>query len=250
MPSDDMPPDVREGHYIKLMIRGGERMKIGDLIRSLNTAVVMLLLGGGIALYLSVPDLIISFKPAISFEELLEEDGRELTSGSHVTGTVVYALDYFASESSYTRRSDGSRSGDRKSGNYYLIPSVDGYFALKCPQADVEALNQLSDETFSYLSSGTEPSTEFFTEGKAELLEGNLVTYYEEYLTELGYTEEEIEAMGAPIVVRYVSFTAVRVMAVIGIVLLLLGLWLLRRGYRREVRGSGLRRAADLPDVP
>ena len=75
MPSDDMPPDVREGHYIKLMIRGGERMKIGDLIRSLNTAVVMLLLGGGIALYLSVPDLIISFKPAISFEELLEEDG-------------------------------------------------------------------------------------------------------------------------------------------------------------------------------
>ena len=48
----------------------------------------------------------------------------------------------------------------------------------------------------------------------------------------------------------YVSFTAVRVMAVIGIVLLLLGLWLLRRGYRREVRGSGLRRAADLPDVP
>ena len=81
-------------------------------------------------------------------------------------------------------------------------------------------------------------------------MEGNLVTYYEEYLTELGYTEEEIEAMGAPIVVRYVSFTAVRVMAVIGIVLLLLGLWLLRRGYRREVRGSGLRRAADLPDVP
>ena len=153
-------------------------MKIGDLIRSLNTAVVMLLLGGGIALYLSVPDLIISFKPAISFEELLEEDGRELTSGSHVTGKVVYALDYFASESSYTRR--------------------------------------------SYGSSGTEPSTEFFTEGKAELLEGNLVTYYEEYLTELGYTEEEIEAMGAPIVVRYVSFTAVRVMAVIGIMLMLL----------------------------
>lgn len=225
-------------------------MRAGDLIRSLNMAVIMLLLGGGIILYSAVPDLMISFKPAISFEELMEEDGRELKAGSHVSGKVVYALDYFASESSYTKRSDGSRSGSRKSGNYYLIPSANGYFALKCPQADVEVLDQLSEETFSYLSSGTEPSTEFFTEGKAELLEGNLVSYYEEYLGELGYTEDEIEELGAPLVIRYVNFTAVRVMTGIGLVLLLLGLWLLRRGYRREVRGSGLRRAADLPDVP
>ena len=225
-------------------------MKVGDLIRSLNMAVIMLLLGGGIILYSAVPDLIVSFKPAISFEELMEEDGRELKEGSHVSGKVVYALDYFASESSYTKRSDGSRSGSRKSGNYYLIPSANGYFALKCPQADVEALDQLSEETFSYLSSGAEPSTEFFTEGRAELLEGNLVSYYEEYLRELGYTEDEIRELGDPLVIRYVNFTAVRVMTGIGIVLLLLGLWLLCRGYRREVRGSGLRRAADLPDVP
>ena len=224
-------------------------MKIGNLIRSFNTAVVMLLLFGGMALYMSIPDLIISFKPAVSFEELLE-DGTQLKAGSHVAGNVVYVLDYFASESSYTKRSDGSRSGSRKSGNYYMIPAATGCFALKCRQADVDALNSLSEETFDYMMSGTEPSTEIFVEGKAELLEGNLAGFYKEYLGELGYTEAEIQQMGEPLVVRYVNFMAVRIGFVLGLVLVLLGLLLLRAGYRREVRGSGLKRAEDLPDAP
>ncbi|MCI8269120.1 MAG: hypothetical protein HFG55_05615 [Lachnospiraceae bacterium] len=224
-------------------------MKIGNLIRSFNTAVVMLLLFGGMALYMSIPDLIISFKPAVSFEELLE-DGTQLKAGSHVAGNVVYVLDYFASESSYTKRSDGSRSGSRKSGNYYLIPSSTGYFALKSREADVAALNQLSEETFTYLSSGTEPATEFFMEGKAEPLEGNLARYFEEYLEELGYTAEEVAELGEPLVVRFVSFTAVRVMTGLGALSLVLGLFLLRRNYRREERGSGLPKAEDLPEMP
>ncbi len=225
-------------------------MKIGNLIRSFNTAVLMLIFFGGMTLYMSIPDLIISFKPVVSFEELLEEDGAQLKAGGHVAGNVVYVLDYFASESSYTKRSDGSRSGSRKSGNYYLVPSSNGYFALKSRQADVETLNQLSEETFTYLTSGTEPSTEFFMEGKVELLEGNLVKYYQEYLEELGYTTEEIVELGEPLVVRFVSFTAVRVMSGIGLVLLILGLLLLRINYRREERGTGLPKAEDLPEVP
>ncbi len=100
------------------------------------------------------------------------------------------------------------------------------------------------------MMSGTEPSTEIFVEGKAELLEGNLAGFYKEYLGELGYTEAEIQQMGEPLVVRYVNFMAVRIGFVLGLVLVLLGLLLLRAGYRREVRGSGLKRAEDLPDAP
>lgn len=224
-------------------------MKIGNLIRSLNTGVLALLAFGGMLLYMCAADLVVSFKPAVSFEELLEE-GKELKPGSHVEGNVVYALDYFASESTYTKRSDGSRSGSRKSGNYYMIPAATGCFALKCRQADVDALNSLSEETFDYMMSGTEPSTEIFVEGKAELLEGNLAGFYKEYLGELGYTEAEIQQMGEPLVVCYVNFMAVRIGFVLGLVLVLLGLLLLRAGYRREVRGSGLKRAEDLPDAP
>ena len=52
----------------------------------------------------------ISPAPAVSFQEIL--DGEEVKAGSHVKGDIVYVLDYFATESTYTQRSDGSRSGD------------------------------------------------------------------------------------------------------------------------------------------
>ena len=66
-------------------------------------------------------------------------------------------------------------------------------------------------------------------------------------LEEMGYTAEEVEAMGDPLVVEFRSFTAVRVMFVIGIVLVILSVLLFRRRYRIATRGSGLRRAEDLP---
>ena len=82
---------------------------------------------------------------------------------------------------------------------------------------------------------------------KVELLEDKLVKYFREYLEDLGFEKEDIDSLGEPLVIRYVNFTAVRVMAVIGVVLLLLAGLLYRRRYRLETRGSGLRRAEDLP---
>lgn len=223
-------------------------MKIGNVLRAFGREVLILLAFGGTLTYMTVPDLVVSLKPAVSFEELLSEDGKEIKPGSHVAGNVVYALDYFASESTYTRRQDGSRSGDRRSGNYYLIPTAGNYVALKSRQADVEILNQLSEESFNYLITGEEPpKTEFYVEGKVELLEDKLVKYFREYLEDLGFEKEDIDSLGEPLVIRYVNFTAVRVMAVIGVVLLLLAGLLYRRRYRIETRGSGLRRAEDLP---
>ena len=47
-------------------------MKIGNIFRSLGTEVIMLLLFGGMMLYMNAADLVVSFKPAVSFEDMLD----------------------------------------------------------------------------------------------------------------------------------------------------------------------------------
>ncbi len=208
----------------------------------------MLFLFGGIMVCSSFSDFIVSFKPAVSFGDMLE--GEEVKAGTHVNGDVVYVLDYFASQTTYTKYSDGSRSGSRKSGNYYLIPTADGFIGLKSRQADVAALNQLSEETFEFISSGTEPSTAIAIEGAVKPMETDIAQYYKDYLAELGYTEEEIEAFGEPLVIQIRNFLAVRIIMLLGILLLVLAFVILVRSYKRAVRGSGLPKAEDLPNAP
>ena len=104
-------------------------MDIRRLFRCMGRGTWMLIGVGATLLYLTAADFVISIKPAVSFEDML--DGKEVKVGSRVAGEVVFAMDYFASESTYTRYEDGSRSGSRKSGNYYLIPTAEGYIALK-----------------------------------------------------------------------------------------------------------------------
>lgn len=218
------------------------------LLSCLGRDVVMLFLFGGMIVGMSVGDAFVSFKPAVSFEDML--DGEEVRAGTHVAGNVVYALDYFASESSYTRYRDGSRSGSKKSGNYYMIPTASGYIGLKSRQVDVSALNALSEETFEYLTSGTEPSTEIFMQGSVEVMEEELTGYFREYLEEMGYTEAEIEDMGQPLVVQYVSFAAVRIMFAIGLVLIFLGGFIIWKRYKRlDDPNRGVMRVDDLPDT-
>jgi len=219
-------------------------MNIRKLFEAFGRDVLFLLLIGGMLVYMDTADFIISFKPAVSFEDML--DGTEVKAGSHVSGNVVFALDYFASESTYTKRSDGSRSGSKKSGNYYLIPTADGYIGLKSIQADVDALNKISDETFDYLNGGAEPSTVFEMEGSVQVMEDELAKYYKEYLTDMGYSDAEIEGFGTPLVIQNRNFTAIRVMFAVGVVFLFLGILIWVRRYRRE---SGLQRAEDLPDA-
>ena len=89
-------------------------MKLGAIFRGLSTAVMMLFMIGGMILYLTTGDMIVSFKPAVSFEDMLDENSEGMKAGQHVKGNVKYVLDYFASESTYTKRSDGSRSGPKK----------------------------------------------------------------------------------------------------------------------------------------
>jgi len=222
-------------------------VNIKNLFRSIKMDVIMLLVFGGTMLFQTTPDFIISLKPAVSFEQML--DGEEVKAGSHVAGNVVYVLDSFASQTTYTKRSDGSRSGDRKSGKYYLVPISGGFIGLKSRQADVAALDSLTEETFQFIQSGTEPTTELYMEGVVSVMEPKIEKYYKEYLGELGYSEAEIESFGEPLLVQFVSLNAVRIMFAIGLVLALLAIVILVRRYKDLCRGSGLPKAEDLPNL-
>ncbi len=221
-------------------------MDIRRLFRCMGRGTWMLIGVGATLLYLTAADFVISIKPAVSFEDML--DGKEVKVGSRVAGEVVFAMDYFASESTYTRYEDGSRSGSRKSGNYYLIPTAEGYIALKSRQADVSALDALSEETFEYMNNGPEPSTVIHMQGKVERMEGTLAGYYEEYLEELRYSEAEIDAFGEPLVIRYLNFIAVQSMFAAALLILFLDIFFLQRRYRRAGEDRGFKRAEDLPD--
>lgn len=222
-------------------------MDIRKLFRCIGRDTLILLAFGGMLVYMSAKDLVVSFKPAVSFQDMAE--GAPVKEGSHVAGDVVYNLGSFASEVTYTKRSDGSRSGDRKSGKYYLIPMADGLIGLKSRQADVADLDRLADETSKYLEDGTEPSTKVPMEGTVRVMESDVAKLYRECLLEEGFTEAEIDSLGEPLVIQYVSFNAVRIMFALGVAILLIMILLLRSRYRREVRGSGLPRAEDLPDA-
>lgn len=201
------------------------------LFSSLSWGVIMLFAVGVMGIFMTARSFAISFLPAVSFEDLL--DGELVKEGSHVAGNVVFSMDSFASESTYTRYKDGSRSGDRKSGNYYTIPTADGYIALKSMQKEVSSLNDLVDETFTYIDGGAEPATKIFIEGEVHSLEPKLTNYLREYLVEMGYTDKEIDDMGEFLVIRSVPFKSVRIMFFVSLVSLLLAAGILWRRCNR-----------------
>ena len=72
-------------------------MKFKYILGGINWGVILLVLFGGMMLFQSIPEDIIALKPAISFEDMLEE-GTEVKAGAHVSGKVPYVFDAFASE--------------------------------------------------------------------------------------------------------------------------------------------------------
>ena len=130
-------------------------MKFKYILGGINWGVIMLIAFGGIMLFQAIPEDIISLKPAISFEDMLDEE-TEIKAGARVSGKVPYVFDVFASEETYTRYKDGSRSGGKASGAYYLVPTADAFIAIKGRQADVGVLDDLIDETWNYLLTGEE----------------------------------------------------------------------------------------------
>lgn len=63
-------------------------MNIGKLLGGLGRLFLFLLLMGGILVVVSAGDFVVSLKPAVSFDDLL--DGTQVEAGDHVEGNVPY----------------------------------------------------------------------------------------------------------------------------------------------------------------
>lgn len=180
-------------------------------------AVMVLCIAGLFFLLLSMQFFWISLKPGYDVEYLLENDVRE---GMHVKGQVPYTYDCFADMSDL--------EGGKVSYYYYALPAAEGMMILKVPVSRQREMETLLEETLDYLDTGIWPTSVVELEGYVTKAQGRLPYLLSEYMTEIGYTQEEIEAMGEPMMIEDASgrIEKARINAPVGIILMAAGVLL------------------------
>lgn len=202
------------------------------LFASLNRLNLTLLILGIVVIFMFSNELVSSFNPIISFEDIL--DGVEVKSGSHIEGNVVMSFSPFASETTERKSKIGTTISTEDSGNYYVIPMGDNNFiGLKTNQDHVFDMNKLVDETYAFLEGGDKPTTKVFMEGMVKKMDDELIKYFREYMIASDFTEAEIDAMGTPLYIDYTSFNSVRISFIGGIALVILAAVLIFTKYRK-----------------
>jgi len=204
---------------------------MNKIMQSINGSILILFTAGMILILLSFSGFITSFLPPVTFEDLL--DGREIKMGSHIEGNVVYALDYFASDTTYKKNSEGIIVPKKNSGNYYIIPFYGGYLGLKTDNDQNLSFDRLTDETYAFLKGGQKPQMEIFIDGQIIPMKQKLIPYFHRYLSDAGYSVEEINAMGSPFLIQPRAFIVNRILFSAGTVFLFLSVLIFRRIYRR-----------------
>lgn len=88
------------------------------------------------------------------------------------------------------------------------------------------AADRLLEETINYMNTGMVPSSSIPIEGYVVKAEGRIPYLLSEYMKEIGYSQEEIEAMGEPLMLRDTAggLGAARIYAPLGMILLALGI--------------------------
>ena len=186
------------------------KMLAGFLIGGLCIAGFGLLWGNGRNFW-------ITLKRGYDVEYLMENGGAK--EGMHVTGQVPYVYDCFANLSDF--------DDEDVSAYYYALPCGDGMMILSVPAGQYDAMEQLWEETWLYdsLPSSTVPVEGYVTKAK-----GRLPYLLSEYLVDvLEYSQEEVDAMGEPLVIQYAVETLqrARIYAPVGMILLCSGMLLL-----------------------
>ena len=164
---------------------GKEKLK--DLLGALCT---ILIVGGVIGMLVSIDAFFIAMKPAYDFEDLLD---TPVGLRDHIEGRILYSYGCVA-ETSIISSANGRKTGERTSGYYYLIPSYSGVLLLNVPIRYYDAMEALTEETFSYLDGGREPRINAQINGS--IVQNNsesLQRMTEEYL---GFTAQDIASMG------------------------------------------------------
>ncbi len=217
------------------------------LFASFNRFNAFLFLAGIAVVLIFLSEFVCSFKPIISFENLL--DGVEVESGSHIEGNVVIAFPPFATETTETSKF-GATISSEASGNYYLVPMGEGnYIGLKTNQEHVFDMDKLVEESLAFYDVGDQPTTKVFIEGMVNPMGGEILRFFREYMIEAGFTEAEVDAMGTPMYIDYTSFVGVRIAFIGGIVSALLGLFLIIRKYKKLTKSEEHFTVEDQPGI-
>ena len=177
-----------------------------------------LLVIGFLLLAINGGNFVTAIKPGIDIGYLMEQGGAR--EGMHVTGKIPYVYDCFANM--------GDIDETHVSEYYYAVPTADGMLVIGVPAGQYEAMERLKEETWQYLETGGLPQGTVAIEGQIEKAQGRLPYLLGEYMGEIGYTPEEIDALGEPLIVRYAAGTLqkARIYAPVGMILLALGILL------------------------
>lgn len=212
------------------------------LIKSFSRASLILLFAGIVMLASLIkggtfPQI---FMPAHDYDEVLK-DG--LKKGQHIKGDIYYSFGSFASQESYTQYKN-SRTASKTTGYFYMIPvGEQGMAAIYVRKDDLSAMKALTEETEAYLAGGELPKTTIHFEGTAVKMEKQLKgleAAFRDELKQAGYTEADIEEMisaysDGECLVLYgpADMSVMYVMTAIAFVLILIGIVLVVRRYRK-----------------
>lgn len=205
---------------------------MGGFMSKISRAGLTLAIIGIALLAFSLGDAIISLKPAKSFDDVWENGVK---AGDHVAGQVLYLWEPFSTLQTWTEnRSNNSRTPAKTSARYYITLAGDIPVGLRVGADNIPTAGKLVDETYGYLAGGAEPSTVLELDARVVEMEEELADMFRETLGETyGYTDQEIEDLGAPLLVEPRAFTAVRVICGAGLAFLLLGAVVLVRRWRK-----------------
>lgn len=170
--------------------------KLQDILNILPTFLIVV---GILGMLISIDKFAIAVKPAMDFDNLLNEYA---VPGDHVAGRVLYTYGCFA-ESSVIHAEYGRKTGETKSGYYYVIPSAGGVMILEVPLRYHNTLETLTEQTFEYLYGGSEPQANAGVNGYVMKNDSeSLQRMLEEYLVNLGYTMQDIADMGEIYIIK------------------------------------------------
>lgn len=222
------------------------------ILRTLNAGKIACAAIAIFLLSMSVGEVITFLKPAKDFEDLLT---GEVRPGDHIQGEVLYLLDYFSTEQSWTENSNGSVTPRKTSAYYYIVPGNNIYLGLKVSPDDHSRASALAEETYAYLTGvGDEPEGGFSYTGKVIRMEEEypeMVTAFQQELGSYGYLAQEIFDMGEPMLIVRRSFSGVMSIFGVGVALLLLAaLWIakdIRKANRRAAAKAAAKAAQEGP---
>lgn len=216
---------------------------MNNLFQKISRAGLVLVLIGAVLLGFSLGDTIISFKTPKSFDDILDEG---VAPGDHVAGSVPYLLDVYATMETWSENTKTHSVSNRKTSfQYYVLPAGDDYVGMSVSSSHFSEADRLVDETYAFLLDGAGyPTAELTADARVVVMEDELAQMFREDLQDYyGYTDEDIQALGTPLLVEPRAFNTIRAFCGVGAAVLLVGVGMLIAHWRKVSRQ--LRQAAE-----